>query len=209
VPIIEGTRQFYDEYDQADLHPATAARLSATFPFVTAAARIDQGGCCRKQFHAVDGGYYDDYGMATLTEWLEQALHHPGEIDRVLVIQLRSSPPETRATPQGLKGWFFQTLAPDLTLYQVRGTTQLSRNNEELFLLSKLFPGKHIETAIFTYDYRDSSGKSDDPPLSWHLTQAEKAHIGEAWKKYEKPGDPEMCQVWNFLGRGDGNGCHK
>jgi hypothetical protein len=198
-PIIEGTRQFYDEYDKVDLHPATAARLSATFPFVTAAARIDQGGCCRKQFHAVDGGYFDNYGMATLTEWLEQALHDNGLVDRVLVIQLRSSPPDQRAEPEGLKGWFFQTLAPVLTLYQARGTTQLSRNSEELYLLAQRSPKISIQTAIFSYNHTDSSGNPDNPPLSWHLTQTEKENIRQAWAGYEKKDDPAMGEVRKFF----------
>jgi hypothetical protein len=180
-PVIQGTRQFYDEYDKVDLHPATAARLSATFPIVTAAARIDQGGCCASQFHAVDGGYYDNYGMATLAEWLAEALRDPGQVDRVLVIQLRSSPPDVRATPQGLKGWFFQMASPLLALYEVRGTTQLARNGEELYLLqqgSKVA----IRSVVFSYN---GDGNTGSPPLSWHLTQAEKENIRNAWQRPE------------------------
>jgi hypothetical protein len=184
-----------------DVSAVTAARLSATFPFVTAAARIDQGGCCQKQFHAVDGGYYDNYGMATLTEWLEQALHEKGQVEHVLVIQLRSSPPDEQADPAGFQGWFFQTLAPVLALYQVRGTTQLSRNGEELYLLSETGRNVEIQTAVFSYNHVDSAGNPDSPPLSWHMTQEEKEHIRQAWESYETTANPEMRTVWDFFYR--------
>src|SRR5439155_13797592 len=57
-----------------DVSVVTAARLSATFPFVTPAARIFQGNVFGNAHHVVDGGYYDNYGVATLIEWLDQAM---------------------------------------------------------------------------------------------------------------------------------------
>jgi hypothetical protein len=51
---------------QRDVQVVTLARLSATFPWVTPTARAE--GDSTKP-HMVDGGYYDDYGMATLVEW--------------------------------------------------------------------------------------------------------------------------------------------
>ena len=75
----------------------TAARLAASFTYVSPATRRDGPGSA---YHVVDGGYYDDYGMTTLTEWLDEGLEgvgrpsHGGAISRVLVIQIRSSPAE-------------------------------------------------------------------------------------------------------------------
>ena len=56
-----------------------------------------------------------------------------------------------------------------------------------------------MQTAVFSYNWKDASGKTDDPPLSWHLTQAEKENIHRGWKEYEKPGDDAMGQVWKFF----------
>lgn len=52
----------------------TAARVSATFAYVTPAARILQGGAFRRQYHMVDRGYCDNYGVVTLLEWLDQIM---------------------------------------------------------------------------------------------------------------------------------------
>jgi hypothetical protein len=61
-----GWRDFTRLYPETDIPVATAARLSATFPFVTPAPRIRRGDVFADQYHLVDGGYYDNYGVATL-----------------------------------------------------------------------------------------------------------------------------------------------
>ena len=61
-----------------DLPLATAAQLSATFPFVSSAARVpievDEG---VNSVHFVDGGYYDNDGTASAIEFLHYALSPP------------------------------------------------------------------------------------------------------------------------------------
>jgi len=59
--------------EEFDVGIVTAARLSASFPYVTPAARV-KSKPSSQQPHIVDGGYYDNYGMATLVEWLDEAL---------------------------------------------------------------------------------------------------------------------------------------
>jgi hypothetical protein len=42
----------------------------------------------------VDGGYTDNYGMATLLAWLDETLSgSDNPIRRVLIIEIRASPP--------------------------------------------------------------------------------------------------------------------
>ncbi|MGV3663316.1 MAG: hypothetical protein ACO1TE_24295 [Prosthecobacter sp.] len=96
-PPPEGTRrtgnfEFTERY-KADLHMVTGARLSATFPLVSPAARpglaegpkargrVIPGPEGRKVFpdgggllHAVDGGYFENSGMVGALEWLDEAL---------------------------------------------------------------------------------------------------------------------------------------
>ena len=72
-----------------DIAIVTGARLSATFPYVTPAARAETPG---PMPHLVDGGYYDTYGMATLVGWLDQAVagcHADRLVDELLVIHPR------------------------------------------------------------------------------------------------------------------------
>ena len=52
------------------LKAVTAARLSAAFPYVSPAARLDGV----EPYHLVDGGYYDFYGLVALSQWVDDAL---------------------------------------------------------------------------------------------------------------------------------------
>lgn len=64
-----------------DMNIATAARLSANFPYVSPVDRADTEGDCNSvgdaqcgTFHLADGGYYDNDGVATAVEFLWLAL---------------------------------------------------------------------------------------------------------------------------------------
>jgi hypothetical protein len=63
-------------YSYADLPIATAARLSATFPFVSSASRVPAK-FAPYAYHFVDGGYYDNDGTASAIEFLSSALTKP------------------------------------------------------------------------------------------------------------------------------------
>lgn len=54
-----------------DLSLITAARLSATFPYVSSAARVAEADISPEQ-HYIDGGYFDNDGTSTAVEFLEQ-----------------------------------------------------------------------------------------------------------------------------------------
>lgn len=80
-------RSFLDTYpgssnSPADLPLATAAQMSATFPFVSSAARVPQALENTpigdpQSMHFVDGGYYDNDGTASAIEFLKYALNSP------------------------------------------------------------------------------------------------------------------------------------
>ncbi|MCX6592674.1 MAG: patatin-like phospholipase family protein [Acidobacteria bacterium] len=170
---------------QYDVAVSTAARLSASFPYVTPAARSDAAG---DQPHIVDGGYYDNYGMATLVEWLDSALQRPPQPPdavkepakkrSVLVIQILGSPVAPTGQEKAKytsRGWFFQAFAPVTTLLNVRSSGQFAHNEIELDLLKQKWASEvSIESVQFEFP-------DEDAPLSWHLTPNEKAAIGAAW----------------------------
>jgi hypothetical protein len=89
----------------ADLPLATAAQLSATFPYVSSAAAFPrvQG---EKSAHFVDGGYYDNDGTISAIEFLRAALdgsqamkaqpsksgpQAPAPMLRILLVEIRNS----------------------------------------------------------------------------------------------------------------------
>jgi hypothetical protein len=59
----------------ADLPLPTAARLSATFPYVSSASRVPEQ-VSANGIHFIDGGYYDNDGTASAMEFLYFALRH-------------------------------------------------------------------------------------------------------------------------------------
>ena len=176
-----GRRVFSEVYPGFDVPIVTAARLSATFPFVTPAARIWKKDVFAKDNHIVDGGYYDNYGVATLVEWLDNALTNADQKpSKVIIVQIRDSATGVVKAPSRHGGWFFQTLQPLETLESVRGTAQFSRNEVAMDFVTKhgLY-GIPIETVEF--EYRGGADAPADVPLSWHLTAADKRALHEEW----------------------------
>jgi hypothetical protein len=186
-------RTFTNLYREKDLPVTTAARLSATFPFVSpiSRARLKPGEA--NDYHVADGGYYDNYGVVTLVEGLHRILHMqkdprqevpvaPAAVNldplaprNILIVEIRASDSKKvkDATPR--RGWAFGTAGPVLTLLNVWGSGQTSRNNLDLELLQELAPklGFTIQRATFTL--------ATEAPLSWHLTEDEKQEIENAW----------------------------
>ena len=197
--LLFGTTRFSDSencrarVNSAELHgpdrdvaAVTAARLSATFPYVTPASRSRLSG---PRPHIVDGGYYDNYGMSTLVEWLDQALREDRAVDgpavkSVLVIQLLGAPAvKDSGVVRGdirNRGWFFQVLAPILTLNTVRGAGQVAHNDLELKQLQEIWFERGVPIHTVTLEFPEP-----DAPLSWHMTQAQKKSISEHWKTSE------------------------
>jgi len=178
---LRDTKEF-PQFAGRDISLVTAARLSATFPYVSPAARPDIAG---KQIHAVDGGYTDNYGMATLLAWLDEALRASGNpVRRVLIIEIRASAPTTEPPALSWRGWSFQSYAPISAMLNVRDTGQLPRNQEELDILRRFAASCNIdiEDAVFEYP-------PEDAPLSWHLSPNDQKEIEKFWvsSKTDKP----------------------
>lgn len=199
APIPDGRVNFSElgqDYQKKDLPLVTAVRLSAAFPFASPAARADINTSREGEPHIVDGGYYDNYGMASLVEWLDEALRNAPEIKRVLVLQIRGAK-TTSSADKALKkrGWFYQALAPFVTLLNVRTAGQLSHNHLELSLLQQAWQdrGKEIKTVVFEFDPGENS---EEPPLSWHMTKNQKDVIEEVWKKIDRQ---RLLEVVDFL----------
>jgi hypothetical protein len=179
-----------------DIAIVTAARLSATFPYVTPAARADVGGPSTPQLHIVDGGYYDNYALSTLVEWLDEALSGSEKIQRVLILQIRGSTPGEDMKLKTKRGWFYQAFAPIATMLHVRATGQFAHGEQEVRLLERAsFPRMvSIESALFQFC-------GPDPPLTWHLTQRQKDAIETEWENELQSGKG-WKKVKEFLSHG-------
>lgn len=174
-------RQFsrlYGPYQRA-INPATAARLSATFPYVSPVARIDHPVRTGLRYHFADGGYFDNDGVVSAVDFLNEALPRDpnGKVKRVLLLQIRLG--EGRSSPaQGQRGWFFQFLAPLTTLSRMRSASQGARNQSEVEMLREVMGARGISLVPLVIPY-----PGDDPPLSWHLLRQDIDAIDNKWKE--------------------------
>jgi hypothetical protein len=133
-------KTFYNLYPGADLPVVTAVRLAASFPYVAPAARAQTS---RPEYHVIDGGYYDNYGVASAVEWIDEAFAafpNTADLPDVLVIQIRSFPNDPLPLPRK-RGWFFQAHAPITGLLSERTTAQLVRDRDDLRLLQRRWWG--------------------------------------------------------------------
>ena len=169
-----------------DIPVVRGARLSATFPFVTPAAKPARA---LQQPHMVDGGFYDTYGMATLTEWLNQALEEQADrasrqnqapqVTQILVIEINGFPPDDPAvlSPSRTQGgWVKQLVAPILALVNVRSAGQVSHRDIELKLLIEKWQARGITITPANFELADK-----DAPLSWHLMPTQIENVAKGW----------------------------
>ncbi|MCB0316368.1 MAG: hypothetical protein KDH84_24460, partial [Calditrichaeota bacterium] len=175
-------RTFHRVYgDSTDLSMVSAARLSATFPYVTPVARARYAGGGEgpllPSWHIADGGYFDNQGVMAAVEWVQAVLKTPGlraRIGKILILQIMAFPDHQQMpSPENGNGWLSALIGPVQGIVNVRTSTQVARSELELQLLKDAYPGK-IETVTL-------SPAEGDPPLSWHLSQNDIAQLRAAW----------------------------
>ncbi|WP_299484684.1 patatin-like phospholipase family protein [Acaryochloris sp. IP29b_bin.137] len=185
-----GKKCFNNLYGDYDIDIVTAARLSATFPYVSPICRNSRN--LKQNFHMADGGYFDNSGFVTAVEWLNDLLEKPQnkKLKRVLILQINPFPqPSESENDKEYGGWFMTTIGPLLTLFKVRDPILTTRNKTEIEMLQKLYPKEKVDIRYYSiyFPSRTEAPKfySEEgeyqPPLSWKLTKAEKEAINKGW----------------------------
>ena len=194
----QGGVQFLSGTDSADcddhavrytLPAATAARLSATFPYVSPAARgaLDDEAVFGE--HCVDGGYYDNYGVRSIAHWLEEGFAQRAESGdtaslEVLILELIGLPrPNVQADPPR-RGWPYQIGVPVVTMYGVALGSQDIRNVDYLRQFEghweRATPGLEIQYRPVIYE---PPHKDETIPLNWRLIEENIRDIEQDWKR--------------------------
>ena len=186
-------------YEACDMNVVTAARLSATFPYVSPICRGSVN-IQNKNYHVADGGYFDNSGFVTAAEWLDEQLNEWSKtenslnVKRVLILQINPFPKSASTeNVQGNGGWFMATIGPLLAMFKVRDPVLASRNAKEADLLAKKWENK-VDIQYFPIFFPSQSEISPKfpasgfykdgryrPPLSWRLTDKEKQAIKDGW----------------------------
>jgi len=171
-------KNFAHLYGGLDVPVVTAVRLASSFPYVSPAARANDSPLAN---HLIDGGYYDNYGIASAIDWLDEAIRErPQDANSpVLFITIKSFPDDPMTAAKA-RGWFFQAYAPMLGLLNVRTTTQVVRDRFELLLLrDRLGAGAdglpRLRFATFQFP-------EDGAPLSWKMNGRQVDAIEDKWK---------------------------
>jgi hypothetical protein len=200
-------------YPGCDLNVVTAARLSATFPYVSPIARNKdknyQNGK-EMNYHIADGGYFDNSGVVTTVEWLDKwldSIDKDFNLKNVLILQINAFPEsQPQNESKADNGWWMTTIGPLLTLYSVRDTTQISRTATTIDFLKDKWEPKvdgehkvHIEHISIPFP---SLLKSDPQPLSWKLSKKQKTQIKKGWddiKDEVVKNIKQKCECWGIV----------
>ena len=176
------TRDMMDLYPGSDIKIATAARLSAAFPIITPTARPKFTTDCKwVAFHIGDGGYYDNYGTQAAIRYLQQVLPIArNQLKKVLVIQIRASGRKIKLKARSTTSTVGDVLAPLVTMFNVRGTSQVL-NNDLMFELQKLRWSEMPENPVSIEPLVIPLGQ--DSPLSWYLSTKDKCRILTRWNE--------------------------
>jgi len=191
----EEARELLDLYPHSDLRVSTAARLSATFPYVSPICRpTETGAPPRDCYHFCDGGYVDNEGLVTVIDWLGLLLAAPVRpFDRVLIVRVQPIPLATQPEPARARaGWLYSTLGPLQALQQVRVASQIERNDLAVGLLATAARAG-VEVRHTTLQF-----KGDDlVPVSWMLSDKEKENIDTGWESLVTQGEAlEVVDRW-------------
>jgi len=181
-----GARQFFELFPTKDLDVSTAARLSATFPYASPLARASDGSV-KTAYHVGDGGYYDNSGLLSAVEWLDEAR---GKLEGYKVLLILIDAKAGAAKDGSSWSWQRQIAGPVQTLLNVRSSSQQVRESIELKMAVEYL-------TVAKSDAKEASAKArlevipesflfwsptdPAPPLSWHLTDSQRKEIGGAW----------------------------
>jgi hypothetical protein len=172
APAVE----FGDLFPQAvDFRVSTAARMSASFPYISPAALLPT----RPRRRVVDAGYYDNYGIDLASSWI---FHHARvltqQYTKVILIQIRDALDEdSRRNPasptdmsnrvsRGLEGF---TSPPEGAL-AARSSVMAYRNDRQLQVLHGLLTALTHNPHLFkTVLFENPTNVS----MSWYVAPEE------------------------------------
>ena len=165
---------------------STAARMNATFPFLSPAVSLPTVPPRR----IVDAGYYDNTGVSVAAAWL---YHHADWIIRecsgVVVIQIRDSASHHENRSVALPPAEGGSVLPGLTgvlsaVNHARTASATYRNDDDLYQLSQYFwmNGPEVRQFFTTVVFE----RDGDVGMNWYLSPADRKRILDSWN--QRPG---------------------
>lgn len=202
-------------YPKHTINAVTAARLSATFPYVSPTSRnpdIEIEHEIERNYHIVDGGYFDNSGIVTAVNWLDgnmDMLLKKVGVKRLILLEIEAFAQKTFNEPEMGRGGFLTAFfAPIKTLLNVKTASLVIRNQQEIDLLVKRYRSELDETGTDEANSKVQHVKVEFPtskykqPLSWKLSPSEKYALEEAWEgiKQEEESLQNLQRLWKKWG---------
>ncbi len=185
---------FSSAYSGFDVSAVSAARLSATFPYVSPVSKNISFKNV-PDYHVADGGFFDNYGVFSSLEWIKnhvQPLKKAKQLDveNILFIEIHAFAEAEDTSPKDISGWKTALAGPIAVLLNARGATQVARNNMEVEVVKGELEedGINLQQVVITFPSMPSpydANKDYIPPLSWKLSEQEKQVVKNAWKKVQ------------------------
>ena len=187
--LFEETRRYED---LGAVSPLVAARLSATFPYVTPTARLEgprkaaEGEPVRA--HLLDGGYFDNSGIVTALEWIHSCFLEDdsggtaaptalARVKRIVLLQIDGFP-RSEGADEAVGSWQAAVLGPVQGIISVRTGSQRERNERAIKDLAGLLEASS-EIELIPVTVRSNR----DSPLSWKLTSNELVALNQEWER--------------------------
>jgi hypothetical protein len=197
-------------YAGYDIRAVTAARLSATFPYVSPTSRNPNIGI-ERNYHIVDGGYFDNSGILTAVNWLDNnmdMLLNQVNVKKLILLEIEAFEQQKfDGNIEGRGGFLTAFLAPILTLLNVKTASLVIRNEQEIDLLINQYRSKLDKFGTVEANSNVQHVKVEFPsskytqPLSWKLAPSEKYALEKAWEDVKKlDGLQNLQERWKAWG---------
>jgi len=193
---------------EPDVDLWTAARLSATFTYISPPARSWLDARRSQREHLIDGGYYDNFGVTSALDWLTPVLEARKAGDRrlrftrVLLIELSGFAEPDPETVKPADGLTTTLTGPTLTAFlALREGVATSRNRIDLDRFKRSWnEALRGEVQIETVKFRPDAARKRGP-VSWHLSSKEIQSLKAEWGPGHDPHgwQPNLRDEWLVL----------
>ena len=191
--------EFIGARDKWSVDVWTGARLSATFSYVSPAARANfatlKNGRVKRRIpaanspalqHIIDGGYHDNSGVASALDWLAAAIENKKvddlPFDRVALVEIRAKPFELTGEPSS--EWEASWLGPLRGILNSWDFAQTSSYDTAVNRMIQSFKS-YIKTKNRLMEFQSfvfiPIVPEERGPLSWHLSKRQKDFVCRAW----------------------------
>jgi hypothetical protein len=192
--------EFIGARDKWSVDVWTGARLSATFSYVSPAARanfatLENGKVSERRIpapnspalqHIIDGGYHDNSGVASALDWLAAAIENKKAddlpFDRVALIEIRAKPFDPSGEPSS--EWEAAWLGPLSGILNSWDFAQTSSYDTAVNRMIQSFKN-YVKTKNRLMEFQSfvfiPIVPEERGPLSWHLSKRQKDFVCRAW----------------------------